>query len=281
VSSSRGIGTHSHHVGGWMQTFRDMPNDSPAKTLIVALAVSLFGSILVSGSAILLKPLHLANKERERQQYLLEIVERLPGIQELFETLEARHVEAQVVDLATGRYHRSISPNEYDQRKAAQDPRRSVTIPPPRDIAKIKRRANYATVYLVRKDGRVKLIILPVHGRGFASMLYGYLGLDADTNTVVGLSFYEHSETPGLGAQVNNPAWRHQWRGKKVWDQEGKLRIGIAKGSVAADSPAAAYEVDGLSGATWTSRGVHNLLRFWLGGDGFEPYLRNLQSQGG
>lgn len=281
MSSSRVTGAHSHHVGGWIQRFRDMPNDSASKTLIVALAVSLFGSILVSGSAILLKPLHLVNKERERQQYLLEIVERLPGIQELFETVEARHVEAQVVDLTTGKYHRSISPSEYDQRKAAQDPRRSVTIPPSRDMAKIKRRAKYATVYLVRKDGRVKLIILPVHGRGFASTLYGYLGLDADTNTVVGLSFYEHGETPGLGAQVNKPAWRHQWRGKKIWDEAGRLRIGVAKGHVATDNPAATYEVDGLSGATWTSRGVHNLLRFWLGDDGFGPYLRNLQSQGG
>ena len=281
MSSSGDTGTKTPSAGGWMRTFRDMPNDSPTKTLIVALAVSLFGSILVSGSAILLKPLHLANKERERQQYLLEIVERLPGIRELFETVEAHHVEAQVVNLATGRYLRSMSPDAYDQRKAAQDPRQSMAIPPPRDIAKIKRRAKYATVYLVRKDGRLKLIILPIHGRGFASMLYGYLGLDADANTVVGLSFYEHGETPGLGAQVNSPAWRHQWRGKKVRDHEGRLRIGVAKGRVAADSPAAAYEVDGLSGATWTSRGVHNLLRFWLGDDGFGLYLRNLRPQGG
>ena len=139
MSRVKSTGANTRHSGGWLQKFRDMPNDSPAKTLIVALAVSLFGSILVSTSAVLLKPLQLANKERERQQDLLEIVERLPGIGALFETVEAHHVEAQVVDLATGNYVRSFNPDAYDQRRAAQDPRQSIEIPPERDLAKIKR----------------------------------------------------------------------------------------------------------------------------------------------
>lgn len=250
--------------------------DSISKTFMVAFTVSLFGGILVSTSAILLKPFHLANQEREQQQYLLEIVERQPGIQELFETVEARHVEARVVDLATGRYLRTINPDEYDQRKAVRNPSQSIAIPPEHDIARIKRRAKYATVYLVRKNGTIKFIILPIHGKGFASTLYGYLGLDANANVVIGLNFYEHSETPGLGAQVSDQVWLDQWRGKKLRDSEGKLRIGVARGQVAAESLAAAYEVDSLSGATWTSRSVHHLVRFWLGDYGFGPYLKNL-----
>lgn len=261
---------------GWLDTLQKLPKDSIPKTFIVAFVVSLFGGILVSTTAVLLKPFHLANKEREQQQYLLAIIERHPGIQALFDVVEAHHVEAQVVDLAAGQYIQTIDPNEYDQRKAAQDPNQSIAIPPRHDIAKIKRRAKYATVYLVRKNDVIKSIVLPIYGKGYASTLYGYLGLDASANTVIGLNFYEHSETPGLGAQVNDPAWLAQWRGKKLRDLDGKLRIGVARGQVEAESPDVAYKVDGLSGATWTSRGVHHLVRFWLGDYGFGPYLRNL-----
>ncbi|NQU71575.1 MAG: FMN-binding protein, partial [Rhodospirillales bacterium] len=111
--------------------------------------------------------------------------------------------------------------------------------------------------------------------------LYGYLGISADTQTVVGLSFYEHGETPGLGALIDDESWRSQWRGKKIWDDAGKPALGAASGAVVPNSPEARYMVDGLTGATWTSRGVTNLLRFWLGNDGFGPYLRNLRGRGG
>lgn len=265
----------------WLQNFRELPNDSPTKTLIVALAVCLVCSLLVSSVAIFLRPLHVANQERERQQFILAIVERLPGIDELFDTINAQRVEAQIVELATGNYVRTIDPGTYDARKAAQDPQQSVAIPAERDIAQIQRRANYASVYLVKKDGDLKLLILPVHGSGHASTLYGYLALAGDLNSIVGLSFYEHAETPGLGAGVDSPAWRHQWQGKRLRDPEGRLRIQVAKGRVAPGQPGAEYEVDGLSGATRTGRGVTNLLHFWLGDDGYGPYLAKLHSSRG
>lgn len=259
-------------------TFHDRPNDSPTKTLIVALAVCLACSLLVSSAAILLRPLHLANQARERQQLIMAIVERLPGIGELFATVDARQVEAQIVDLATGNYVRTIDPQTYDPRQAAHDPQQSVAIPAARDTAHIQRRAKYAPVYLLKKDGDLKLLILSVHGSGHASALYGYLALAGDLNTIVGLSFYEHAETPGLGAAMDSQAWRHQWQGKKLRDPEGRLRIRVAKGRVVPGQPMADYEVDGLSGATRTGRGITNLLHFWLGEDGYGPYLAKLQS---
>jgi len=133
----------------------------------------------------------------------------------------------------------------------------------------------------VTEGKRLKLIILPVRGQGYGAMLYGYLGLADDANTVVGLSFYEHGETPGLGALIDSPEWKDQWRGKLARDPEQVLRIGVGSGPVAPDSPLAPYQVDGLTGATWTSRGVTNLLRYWLGEHGFAPYLRRLQEQQG
>lgn len=269
--------TAGHEGGSWWSRFRDLPNDSPLKAVIVTLAVALVASILVAGSAVLLRPMQIANKEVERQKRLVEIVRLLPEADERLTAVDDIQVEARVVDLASGDYVASVEPRLYDQRQAATDPERRIEIPPETDIAGLKRRAPFAVVYLVRQAGEVRLVILPVRGRGYGSMLYGYLGLAADTNTVVGLNFYEHAETPGLGALVDSPSWKAQWQGKKARDEVGILRLGVGQGRIAPDSPETLYQVDGLTGATWTSNGVTNLLHYWLGEHGFGPYLRKIK----
>jgi Na+-transporting NADH:ubiquinone oxidoreductase subunit C len=267
----------SNRLADRLRAFREMPNDRPAKTLAVALAVALVCAALVSSTAVLLRPLQLANQERDRQQHILAIVARLPGLEKLFGAVALPEVEAQVVELSTGSTVRAIDPAAYDQRKAAKDPQQSIALAPEDDIAGIKRRAKYATVYLVRSEGEIKLVILPVHGSGYASRLYGYLALAGDANTVVALSFFEHAETPGLGAGIDDPAWQQQWQGKTLRDEAGRLRIGVAKGRVDPGSPEAAFQVDGISGATRTSQGVAELVRFWAGDQGFGPYLDRIR----
>ena len=127
-------------------------------------------------------------------------------------------------------------------------------------------------VYRVVQDGEFKAVIVPISGQGLWSTLYGYIALAADTQTVVGITFYEHKETPGLGGEVDNPRWKRLWKGRKVYDGRGRPLINVKKG-VAGPPETDPYNVDGLSGATITSRGVGNLVRFWLGEDGFGPYL--------
>jgi Na+-transporting NADH:ubiquinone oxidoreductase subunit C len=261
-----------------VRRFRALPDESLAKTALVAGVVCLLCSLLVSTSVYLLRPRQLLNLERERQRHILAIVQDLPGVTELFERATLDQLDSRVVDLETGEYVPSIDPEVYDQRQAAREAELSIELPRERDIARIQRRARYATVYLVRRQGRVELVLLPVHGSGYVSTLYGYLALAGDANTVMGLSFYEQSETPGLGAAVADPDWLARWRGKKLRDDEGRLRIAVVKGAVAPSSPSAPYEVDGIAGATRTCRGVTNLLRFWLGDDGFGPYLERLQT---
>jgi Na+-transporting NADH:ubiquinone oxidoreductase subunit C len=136
-------------------------------------------------------------------------------------------------------------------------------------------------VHLVLEGARVELVVLPVHGEGFVSTLYGYLALDGDLNSIRSLVFFEHAETPGLGAQIEDPRWLAKWRGKLVRDAEGRIRIRVAPDAVAPDAPDAVHEVDGITGATYTGEGVTNLLRFWLGEDGFGPFLRRLETHGG
>jgi Na+-transporting NADH:ubiquinone oxidoreductase subunit C len=263
-------------TGSWYRKLLNTPNDSAAKAIVVTLIVSLLASVLVSGSAVLLRPKQIANRQLEQKKRILEILEGASRVGERLGPVEAKDLEARVVELASGGYAAAIDANKYDQRKAAKDSTQSVAIPPQKDIAQIGRRAKYAVVYEIGKAGRLELIILPVHGRGFGSTLYGYLGLAGDTQTVVGLSFFEQSETPGLGALIDDPAWRKQWSGKKVRDDFGQLRLGVARGQLPAGDPDAPYQVDGLTGATWTSQGVTNLLQYWLGDNGFGPYLRKI-----
>ena len=169
-------------------------------------------------------------------------------------------------------------PESYDQRKAAKDPQRSERLSGKEDIAGIKSQANVAEVFLARgDDGDLSRIILPVHGYGLWSTLYGFLALEPDANTVSGLGFYEHGETPGLGGEVDNPKWKALWEGKKLYGEQGEVEIQVVKGAVDSKTPNAEHKVDGLAGATLTSNGVSNLLRFWVGENGFGPYLKRMQ----
>ena len=111
--------------------------------------------------------------------------------------------------------------------------------------------------------------MLPVNGYGLWSTLYGFLTLDTNTKTVKGLGFYSHAETPGLGGEVDNPKWKAQWNGKVVFDEDYQPNIRVEKsGNVKGEN-----SVDALSGATITSRGVENLLHYWLGDHGYGPFL--------
>jgi Na+-transporting NADH:ubiquinone oxidoreductase subunit C len=255
-----------------------MPNESPAKALLVACAVSLVCALVVSTAAVLLEPFQRANKELDRQQRILEIVQRLPGSEALLGAAGAEDIRTEMVELATGNVVRLMDPAAYDQRKAATDPADSVAIPTEQDIARIKRRAKFAPVTLVEREGRIELIILPIHGGGYASTIYGFLALRGDGNTIVALSFFEHAETPGLGSQIDDPDWLAKWTGKSVRDEAGRVRIAVARGRVEPGSADTAYQVDGISGATRTSDGVSNMLRFWLGDYGFGPFLDRIRS---
>jgi len=132
-----------------------------------------------------------------------------------------------------------------------------------------------AAVYLVMNGDRIEQVILPVEGPGLWGMMYGFLAVESDGTTVRGLQFYNHSETPGLGAQVDKPAWRALWRGKKLFGADGKPQIRIIKGLAAKDSN---DEIDGLAGATLTGRGVTNLVRYWIGDEAYGPYLKKLNN---
>jgi Na+-transporting NADH:ubiquinone oxidoreductase subunit C len=291
------IASFLEKANDYAQKILVLPNDSFQKTLAVAFALCLVGAILVSGSAVALKPLQESNKSKDEKVNILDVaglLEEGTNIEEAFKNIEPR-----IVDLATGEYVDSIDPKTFDQRKAAKDPAMSEAIPPEKDIANIKRKPKYAKVYLVKEGGQLKSVILPVSGYGLWSTMYGFMALEADAQTVIGLNLYDQAETPGLGGEVVNPKWKALWKGKKVYNFTGKelhesnltekgqlieigeVALGLVKGSVDPSKPGSEYQVDALAGATLTSRGVSNLVSYWMSKEGFGLYLAKLRSQRG
>ena len=251
-------------------------NDSISKTLIVAFSLSIVCAIFVSTAAVLLKPAQEINKTLDRKRNILAAAGMLDEDRSVEEQFS--QVTTRLVDLRTGKFTDDKDPEKYDQRKAAKDSAESMGLSDEQDIANIARRENYSLVYVVESGaGDIDKIILPIRGYGLWSTLYGFIALENDANTVAGLGFYEHGETPGLGGEVDNPRWKSVWPGKQVY-RDGDVAVGLVKGAVDTSSANAPWQIDGLAGATLTTRGVSKLVAFWLGESGFEPFLNNLKS---
>ncbi len=267
-------------------------NDSLEKTIAIAVSLCLVCAVLVSFAAVALKPLQVGNKADDMKKNILDVaglLEEGANINKAF----SDKIESKIVDLETGEYVENINADEYDQRKAAKDPAQSISIPKDKDIAHIRVKAKYAKVFLVKENGAIKSIILPINGYGLWSTLYGFLSLDADGQTVQSINFYDQQETPGLGGEVVNPKWRALWKGKKVYAESdqpslekgliseadiGEPALSLIKGSVDTTKPGSEYQVDGLAGATLTSTGVTNLVRYWTSNEGFAPYLKKVRT---
>jgi len=256
--------------------FLNLPNDHIVKTIGVAVLLCLVCSIVVSGAATLLKPKQVENKLLDKKSNIL----RVAGITDSGKTTDElfERIETKVVDLSTGEYTDAVDVISFDQRKASKDPAYRVDLTKQQDIASIGGRSKYANVYLVRDGGAISKIILPIKGYGLWSTMYGFIALEADANTVSGITFYEHGETPGLGGEIENKKWQASWNGKQLTDASGSPVLRLIKGIVTAGVPNAEHKIDGLAGATLTSNGVSNLLQFWMGDDGFGPYLKRARA---
>lgn len=244
-----------------------MSRDSTGKVLAVAFLVCLVCSILVSVAAIGLKSRQVQNQEEEKRRNILQIA----GLYDPAKSVEEqfKKVSSRSVDLASGEF------------VAAGDAGSPYVIPPEKDLAGIKVRPRSMEVYLVEEAGTLQQIILPVYGKGLWSTMYGFIALAPDLTTVSGFGFYQHGETPGLGGEIDNRSWLSSWPGKKVYNEQGEVKLKVLKGPVDAASVNARYQIDGISGATLTARGVSNLLAYWLGENGYKPFLAGLRKDGG
>lgn len=255
-------------------------NDSIKKTLFVVIALSLICSIIVSTAAVGLRDKQKTNAILDKQIKILEVsgIEINGKVSDLY----TQYIEPKLVDFATGnivdKTATGLSAAEYDQRAATKAADQSIQLTPEQDKAKIFRRANIGVVYFVKDgNGGFSKVILPVNGNGLWSMMYAFIAVETDGNTISGLTYYEQGETPGLGGEVENPSWRAQFVGKKMFDENHAPAIKIVKGGAPQGSE---HGVDGLSGATLTGNGVQHTFDFWLGDMGFGPFLAKVRDGG-
>jgi len=250
-------------------------SESTSKTLLTALILCVVCSAIVATAAVLLKPQQNAAKENDRNINILQIGGLYDANKPVPEQMQ--QVTARVIDFNTGKFTDAMTVAQaIDPKKLARDPAK-VTRVGEVDPAKINRRENFGVVYLVEKEGKLDRIILPIRGYGLWSTLWGFVALEPDLNTVIGLGYYQHAETPGLGGEVDNPKWKALWPGKQLFAND-QVSIKIIKGVVNPEDPEAVHKVDGLSGATLTSKGVDHMLHFWMGEMGYGKFLKNLKA---
>jgi Na+-transporting NADH:ubiquinone oxidoreductase subunit C len=251
-----------------------MQRESVARSVLVAACLCLVCSLLVSSAAVLLRPKQEANKLRQMQKDVLQVAglyEEGAEVAALFQKVDMR-----IVDLETGQFVEpdSVDRDAYDPKVAPKEPAYSIAIQKQEDLAGLKRREKLSAVYLVQSPaGELQQVILPVRGKGLWSTMYGFVSLESDFHTVRGITFYEHGETPGLGGEIESTKFKQQWQGKVVRDEDGSPQIEAVRGSVDPQDPEAEHKIDAIAGSTITTRGVTNMIRYWLGPNGFGPFL--------
>ncbi len=242
-----------------------LPNESRAKTIVVAFLVSAICAALVSGATVMLRPIQAANRAAEEQARIAALVKGIPGMATLLEEAGGS-LSSVVIDLESGRAATGVTSATLET--ALADPANWSAIDPGRDLAGLGQRPDFAQVYLLRDGDRVSLALLPVAGQGYGGRIEAVIALRGDRNTIAGIAVTRHSETPGLGARIEESSWQAGFPGTELRDEAGEMRFRVAHGPASG-----VHEVDGITGATRTGRGVTQMVRFWLGPDGYGPLL--------
>ena len=256
--------------------------NSNITTLATALILCLVCSVLVSAAAISMKPKQLANIELDRNKNILMAANLFDPTKdsadkatELFKAVEIKLIDTKTGKFATDEELAAAGINDvgaYDVEKAKKDPATNIALQ--EDPAQIGALPQYLKVYIINDEtGNLKNVVLPINGNGLWGQMYGFLTLKSDLNTIEGISFYQHKETPGLGALIETPKWRATWSDKQAYDGD-KIVTGVVKAGTPKPNP---NYVDGVTGATITSSGVNNMIQFWLSDKAYKPFLDNLR----
>ncbi len=234
-----------------------------AYTFRFAAIVTIICSILLAGAATILKPRQSDNIKLDKKTNILASVNIRPEAGQKFSRDE-------VFDL----YEKNISEVVLNMDGEIVTDLKAEDLDP-------KKQPQLMPLYIKMRDGQADAVVIPVSGKGLWSTIYGYLALDTAYTTVIGITFYSHGETPGLGGEIEKAWFTSNFSGKKIRNEKGELvSIEIVKGKVAEKvTPEEAYHyVDGISGATLTGRGVNNFLLKNL--RKYEPYFRKNMKSG-
>lgn len=248
-----------------------MQRESDLRTFITAFVIAVICSFLVSGAAVMLKPKQDKNKELERKKNVLIAGGLMKDDTDVAKVFES--IDITFIDMKTGEKTDGNLDNYFNNFKKLSTGPTSIKLTKSQDKAGIKSIPAKVPLFMLKdENGNVEKVILPIYGSGLWSTMYGFLALESDYNTVSGITFYEHGETPGLGGEIDNPLWKAKWPGKEIYANDGSVALSIVKGGAKG-----VHQVDSLSGATLTSRGVQGVIRFWLGEDAFGKYFNKMK----
>jgi len=259
-----------------------MKRESDLRIFVVALSLALVCSVVVSVTAVMLQPIQDKNATINRNRnVLIAVGEYNPkiSIEEAF-----KNIRTGFVRLGTDEFVESDDLSDFYRnfQQISSSPETSVNVPENLPSIGYPSVAKRMPAYIFQKEnGQISKVVIMVYGKGLWSTLYGFLSVQSDGETVQGLTFYQHGETPGLGGKVDNQNWKRQWNGKKLYGNSGNVRINVIKGNVDESAENAKYKVDGLSGATMTTNGVDNLIKFWVSDFAYGTFLKSLSSAGG
>ena len=267
--------------------------NSPINVIILAVVLCVVCSLVVSTAAVGLKSFQDKNVALDRKVNLLQVTgfEDLGSADEINALFDERF-DVEIIDLETGepalkeamealnKAGKKLTSEEetldkYSQVWASKSKKKSVSdeLSKDEDIIQIKYREKFSHVYIMKSEsGEIEKYVFPVRGYGLWSMMKGFLAVEPDLKTIAGLTFYEQAETPGLGGEIKSAKFKAQWPGKQIYGDDGNVRVQVVKAA-----PDDEYSIDALTGATITSNGVSKMMKYWLGEEGFGPYIKKKQ----
>jgi Na+-transporting NADH:ubiquinone oxidoreductase subunit C len=225
------------------------------KAFIFAVVMCLIVSAVLSTIANLLRPIQEENIRLDKQKNIIKALKVLPegvtDVKEFYSTIEDSSIDIL--------YKNNISSIVIDTSGKLIEGKSAEDI--------LEKEKHLKPLYLLQKAGQISAYCLPIKGKGLWSTLHGFMAIEADLNTVKGLTFYAHGETPGLGAEIEKDWFQDNFVGKKILNAQGELvAVGVKKGKIVESIPFEKdHMVDGMSGATITGNGVDALIKKDLG----------------
>lgn len=240
-----------------------MNTSSNSYVLGFAVILCVVISAVLAAIATALRPIQEAAAELDRQKNVL-MAAGLAGSDTSPEEVEALYqsrVTERVVDTKTGEFVSDL-PATDPAVLSSGEPVRDLEPSQVPNLDKAEQKQYRVLATINGAAGEVEAFVLPISGKGLWSTLYGYLALEGDANTVKGITFYKHKETPGLGGEVENPQWTAKWPGKTILRDGELVSVTVKKGVVDESNPEEkAHYVDGLAGATITCNGVTDFVK--------------------
>ncbi|NQV30023.1 MAG: NADH:ubiquinone reductase (Na(+)-transporting) subunit C [Candidatus Marinimicrobia bacterium] len=234
------------------------PRLTKAYTLGFAAAVTMVCSVLLASAATLLK-------ERQDQNIQLDITYNILSVLGLVENRDI--APERLLSLYTER----VTTFVVDLDGKTVTGREAEDIDPKNDLGLLP-------IFASLQDGEISAYCIPTQGKALWSTVKGYIALEKDLNTVKGITFYSHGETPGLGGEIEKDWFTDAFKGKSILNNEGELvSIQVIKGKMRGDEKEQQHKVDGISGATLTGNGLTTFIKSTL--EKYEPYFKTLRGE--